>query len=80
MSRQLLSYDDLDHITVSEDQYLANLVYQYPHLPVGQIEFLIDTLQIPYDFRITFCRVTKSLPDLVQQIILQHVNDNMLWN
>jgi len=44
MSRQLLSYDDLDHIPVSEDQYLANLVYQYPHLPVGQIEFLIDTL------------------------------------
>lgn len=77
MSRQLLSYDDLDHIPVSEDQYLANLVYQYPHLdpvfPVGELEFLIDVLQVPYELRVTFCRVTKSLPEFTQRIIMSNL-------
>jgi hypothetical protein len=77
MSRQLLSYDDLDHIQITDEQYHSNLIHQYPHLdpalPVGELEFLIDILQVPYELRVTFCRVTKTLPELTQQIIMSHL-------
>ena len=77
MSRELVSYNDLDHIPVTDEQYHANLVHQYPHLdptfPIGELEFIIEVLQVPYEFRLAFCQVTRHLPELVQQIIMSHL-------
>ena len=68
-----MNYGDLDHIPITDDQYHANLLHQYPHLDpdfsITELENLIDILQVPYDTRIAFCQATGSLPELVQRII-----------
>ena len=68
-----MNYGDLDHIQITDAQYHANLLHQYPHLDanlsVTELENLIDILQVPYDTRIAFCQATGSLPELVQRMI-----------
>jgi len=77
MSRELVSYNDLDHIPITDEQYHSNLVHQYPHLDptfsLDELEFIIKVLQVPYERRLAFFQVTRCLPELAQQIIMSHL-------
>ena len=70
-----MNYGDLDHIPVTDAQYKANLLYQYPHLDpslsVTELESRIDILQVPYDSRLRFCRCTNLLPEVIQILIFK---------
>lgn len=72
-----MNYGDLDHIQITDAQYHANLLHQYPHLDanlsITELENLIDIIQVPYDTRVAFCQVTALLPELIQRIIFQTV-------
>jgi hypothetical protein len=67
-------YSDIEHVEITDEQYKANIVYQYPHLDeslsVSELEFLVDILQIPYNNRLAIIQAIHSLPILVQRRIL----------
>ena len=73
MSRDLISYDDVDSDPITDEQYRHNILYQYPHLDnnyaLGELELLVDYLHTPLEFRIAFCQVTRSLPEYTQREI-----------
>jgi hypothetical protein len=51
MERELVDYSDLDAPNVTDEMYVSNLVYQYPHLdpelPVETLEWIIDHGGVP---------------------------------
>jgi len=71
---ELISYADIDTGIISDDEYVGNVLYRFPHLDYGftlrDLERLVDTLHLDYDFRVAFCQVTKILPEQVQRDIL----------
>ena len=74
-----MNYGDLDHVPITDAQYQANLLHQYPHLDpsfsVTELENLIDILQVPYDDRLAFCQVTRLLPELIQRLIFKKMTE-----
>tara|TARA_B110000285_G_C14906335_1_gene505729 strand:+ start:240 stop:593 length:354 start_codon:yes stop_codon:yes gene_type:complete len=73
MEREPVWYGDIDFVTISDDQYRANMYHQInePTLPsnlsVSKLEKVADFIPlVTDDLRLTFCRVTQSLPELAQ--------------
>lgn len=75
VSRELVYYGDLEQTSITEEQYMSNMIYRYPQfdsiLSIKEIECLSDYLQVPYDIRIVFCQVTKDLPVDIQRVIFE---------
>jgi hypothetical protein len=73
MEREPVWYGDIDFNTISDEQYRANMYHQInePSLPrnlsVSKLENVADFIPlVTDDLRLTFCRVTRGLPELAQ--------------
>jgi hypothetical protein len=71
---ELVSYADVDVGDISDGEYVDNIIYRYPHLDYGfslrDLERLVDTLYLDYDFRVAYCQATNRLPEQIQREIL----------
>ena len=73
--REIVYYGDLDTQPITDEQYISNMLYRYPHLdpklPIKELECLTDGLQVPYNVRLAFCQSTNSLPTDMQRVIFE---------
>jgi hypothetical protein len=69
----VVDYSDLDAPSITDEQYRANLLHQYPDLDpsldTAQLEWIIDYHYVPDDTRLAFVQSTHTLPEDVQRII-----------
>jgi hypothetical protein len=68
MPRELVDYSDIyDSVTVTDEQYRANLVHQYPYSdpdsPISKLEWDIDYDNVLDATRVAFCQATSELPE-----------------
>ena len=73
-------YGDIDDSTITDEQYMSNLIHQIYKDPettsITELEFIVDCLQVSYDFRLAFCQSTRELPELVQRLIFEQLLKN----
>jgi len=79
MEREPVWYGDLDLAPPTPEQYHENLLRQInretidPDTPTWALEQMIDTQNfiplITDDYKLAFCQVTQSLPELCQTLI-----------
>ena len=79
MEREPVWYGDLDFAPPTPKQYHENLLWQIdrgtldPDTPTWALERMIDTQNfiplITHDYKLAFCQVTRSLPELCQRHI-----------